>query len=474
MAGAATNLRPKSAPPTEAQQTAARAFEDERQRMTVFGARNPENASTETNPRFLALALTAGLLFLLVGIAAWAAIFLDGGLSSLFRSSDDVRFADDPAAIEAPEAVSPGTDTEVAALPQDPEPNIEELADESLDALGPNDPISEELSPDEARARYAATGIWQMSPNATRAPLAGQFEDVYQTTLDPELNFSDAVALPQVAALLPSPQPVIPGNPLPPATDNVARDARGFVLATPEGTVTPDRLLTIFTGPPPLVPPATPERAEPEVVEVALTPEPETVITADAGLRPRARPSDLSDDFERAGNGGRTLDELQTIRPRLRPQSEQEQALAEAGISPEITPEDEGTLFEDATDEAVASSLKPRPRPSNFAALVEQSRETAAAEPVSVEQRVSIDIPTTASVARAATERNQISLRRVNLIGVYGSDNNRRALVRLPNGRYKKVEVGDRLDGGQVAAIGNGELRYIKRGQSVVLKMPNS
>ena len=105
---------------------------------------------------------------------------------------------------------------------------------------------------------------------------------------------------------------------------------------------------------------------------------------------------------------------------------------------------------------------------------MDQSRQTAASEPVSVEQRVSVDIPTTASVARAATERNQISLRRVNLIGVYGSEGNRRALVRLPNGRYRKVEVGDRLDGGQVAASGNGELRYSKSGQSVVLKMPNS
>ncbi|MEM6589581.1 MAG: hypothetical protein AAF641_14130 [Pseudomonadota bacterium] len=469
MAGAANNLRAKPAP-TAAEQTAARAFEDERQRMTVFGARNPDNASTESNPRFMALALTAGLLFFLVGVAAWAAIFLDDGLSSLFRSPEDVQFADDPAAIEAPEAVTP--EAEIAALPQDPEGNTEELADETLNALGPNEPISEELSPDEARARYAATGIWQMSPTVTRAPLDGQFEDVYQTSLDPEVNFSDAVALPKVAGLLPAPRPLIPGDPLPPGSDNVARDARGFVLATPDGTVTPDRLITIFTGPPPLIPPATPERAEPEVVEVALAPEP-AVVSDETGLRPRARPSDLSDNFERAGNGGRTLDELQTIRPRLRPQSEQEQALVEAGISPEIA-QSEDNLFDDATDEAVATSIKPRTRPANFAQLVEQSRETAASEPVSVEQRVSVDIPTTASVARAATERNQISLRRVNLIGVYGSDINRRALVRLPNGRYKKVEVGDRLDGGQVAAIGDGELRYIKRGQSVVLKMPSS
>ncbi|MGK7754360.1 hypothetical protein [Roseovarius sp. C03] len=63
-------------------------------------------------------------------------------------------------------------------------------------------------------------------------------------------------------------------------------------------------------------------------------------------------------------------------------------------------------------------------------------------------------------------------MRQVNLIGVYGSNSNRRALVRLANGSYKKVKVGDRLDGGRVAAIGTSELRYVKSGRSVTLTMP--
>jgi hypothetical protein len=63
-------------------------------------------------------------------------------------------------------------------------------------------------------------------------------------------------------------------------------------------------------------------------------------------------------------------------------------------------------------------------------------------------------------------------MRQVNLIGVYGSPSNRRALVRLSNGRYQKVGVGDSLDGGRVSAIGSSELRYTKRGRPVVLRMP--
>ena len=68
--------------------------------------------------------------------------------------------------------------------------------------------------------------------------------------------------------------------------------------------------------------------------------------------------------------------------------------------------------------------------------------------------------------------KNAINLRKVNLIGVYGKPSSRRALIRLSNGRYQKVSVGDRLDGGRVAAIDTTELRYTKNGRNVVLKMP--
>jgi len=78
-------------------------------------------------------------------------------------------------------------------------------------------------------------------------------------------------------------------------------------------------------------------------------------------------------------------------------------------------------------------------------------------------------IPTTASVAREATIINAINLSQVNLIGVYGSASDRRALIRLRNGRYLKVQIGDRLDGGKVAAIDGNRLQYIKSGRMVTL-----
>lgn len=107
---------------------------------------------------------------------------------------------------------------------------------------------------------------------------------------------------------------------------------------------------------------------------------------------------------------------------------------------------------------AVAAKPKKEPPPEEI-----DEPEVASAAP---------DLPTRANVAKQATFRNAINLSKVNLIGVYGSASNRHALVRQPNGRYVKVEVGDRVDGGKVAAISERELRYVKNGRTVTLAMP--
>jgi len=66
---------------------------------------------------------------------------------------------------------------------------------------------------------------------------------------------------------------------------------------------------------------------------------------------------------------------------------------------------------------------------------------------------------------------NAMSLREINLIGVYGTPNDRRALVRLENGRYVRVSVGDSLDGGQVSAISDSALNYVRRGRTITLEI---
>ena len=71
-----------------------------------------------------------------------------------------------------------------------------------------------------------------------------------------------------------------------------------------------------------------------------------------------------------------------------------------------------------------------------------------------------------------ATRLVESGVREINLIGVYGTPSNRRALVRLENGRYVRVTVGDTLDGGQVRAISDNALNYVRRGRTITLEIP--
>jgi hypothetical protein len=208
-----------------------------------------------------------------------------------------------------------------------------------------------------------------------------------------------------------------------------------------------------------------------------------------SGFRPQARPDDLIETSERAAFSGLTRSELAQIRPRLRPQSAQESAQETTRASASLVPldaatsrslletSDEGTSFDSATTRAVIASLRPDARPSDFDRTVAKALErravaTTVTTALPTPRSVTPNIPSSASVTREATTKNAINLRRVNLIGVYGKPSDRRALVRLGNGSYRKVEVGDRIDGGRVSAIGDTELRYQKSGRSIVLKMP--
>ncbi|WP_290690871.1 MULTISPECIES: hypothetical protein [unclassified Haematobacter] len=119
------------------------------------------------------------------------------------------------------------------------------------------------------------------------------------------------------------------------------------------------------------------------------------------------------------------------------------------------------------TPPVVAAARQPVVTRSPLAAATESDDEP---EPQVVTPR----IPTRASVAKQATITKAMNLRDVNLLGVFGTSSNRRALVRLSNGRLQQVKVGDRFDGGQVVAIGASELHYVKSGRGFVLAMPKT
>ena len=141
---------------------------------------------------------------------------------------------------------------------------------------------------------------------------------------------------------------------------------------------------------------------------------------------------------------------------------------------PEVTPAGT-TIIEESTASAfaVADSVRPTARPGDAPRRAEAApaAQAAASAPV-VQAAAEPAIPTRASVARRATVENALSMNRLALVGVFGAEGAQRALVRLPSGRFEKVKVGDRIDGGRVRAIGDGRLIYVRGGRSVTLEMP--
>lgn len=447
--------------PAAPDSAAATAISDERQRMTIFGARTEPQVGGK--PRFLGLMLTSALLVVLLAVAAWASVYLDEGLSRFFDTRDDT-----PSIARLPEVDLEPLDGSVTDF-EESDDRIELAALETGDAVTPDTalapvlPPPAALTPEEAAATYAATGIWQKSPESPSVPPMTTLDDLYVASIDARVEQFDAVALPSAEALrndqtyLSLPDPALPGT-------RYTLDERGLVIASPEGTINPEGV-RVFAGLPPVVPPirpAPPAVEAPAEAETGLSPE----IAALQAFRPRLRPGGLIEGNERAQLAGRTRAELQALRPTARPETLKAEA-------EEAQPE--------ATKFAVVQSSQPVTRPRNFASIVERARAAQPAPQPGTTQVASAAavatvqprIPSSASVAREATVSNAINLRRINLIGVYGKPSNRRALVRLANGRYQKVEVGDRLDGGRVAAIGNSELRYTKNGRNVVLDMPD-
>jgi hypothetical protein len=491
-AGLAASLAARNTRHTEAQaETRPKTGADrasERQRMTVFGARKPEpeTASVGGKPRYLGLILTAVLLLFLAGVAAWASLFMDDGLARLFGPRDTA------VATLAPDAEDEtNIEGEEAMVPEPPSGVTVETTSRSTATPAPEAaatvPLAQPhaLTSSEAQARYAVTGVWQRAPQAPQLPDETSLDDLYLTSIDPSVDAQDAVALPAMAALETD---FTPGRIAPPVPQGAHFDLddRGLVVARPNGARSPEGFL-VFAGRPVRVPPATPDTVNREAPETTQT------QAALAAKRPKARPDGLIESNQRSMLGGLTNAELATKRPKARPASlipepavqpaAVTEAIAEANTQPTDTqPTDTPAPTAEAaapkiigTEFAVAQSRKPMPRPNNFSRIVDraqQAKVTKVAAAVPRQQKTAPSVPSRANVAKAATVRNQINLRKINLIGVYGKPNSRRALVRLSNGRYKKVKVGDRLDGGRISAIGDTELRYTKRGRNVILKMP--
>ncbi|KJZ20536.1 hypothetical protein [Loktanella sp. S4079] len=359
------------------------------------------------------------------------------------------------------------------------------------------------LSPAEAQAAYEATGVWQRAPRFVDSP---RIEAAANVDLPSEVTAAHRGIQPD-SLTMDGPEAdqsfLAPNNP--PAADvSFALDESGQIIPSEEGTPTPQGAV-VFAGLPNdnlRVRPELTEEQRTQMEIVANAPDGVVVIAGRPAITPPTRPEyaalpqDDAPQEDTATAGAVTLDALtddaadqiaeDTLRPQSRPDGLVPVSPTPDPGTPDITAILESVIAEGETDpfvaptaQAVASSVRPTLRPRNFDRVVAAARERqatqpapAAAPPVAASVAPQNYAPVPGGVARAATQDGVIRLRDLNLIGIYGRPNAPRALVRLGNGRYQHVEVGSSLDGGQVTAIGNGVLNYVKRGRTVVLELP--
>ena len=380
----------------------------------------------------------------------------------------------------------------------------------------PNGP----MTPEELRRVYVSTGVWPMAPKAPYQASTKALEDLYIASIDADIRAHDPVILqspdefltdstkdlaipllkkakplglatgdpaiempnepsaktlvsPNINALRVLPDvtlrpPSMAPQPLAELTPSIiTQDSNKTAISQPDALPSIDALTRLD---PPSVTgfgnQATDPIFENAATENAENQSSETNPTSELVSKP---PSVSSEEDAIASTDPQTpqapepaIDMLAQSRPLIRPQAlvaalrAKEKAFEEAlntSIRPKIRPE----LTEIAQSDTLISRL--------FSAL-DEGDEANVDSPIA-------DEPSSARVSERATLEKGLNLRKVNLLGTYRFGNSRKALILMPNGSKRMVKVGDRLDGGQVAAIDEEELRYIKSGLNIILSMPS-
>ena len=401
----------------------------------------------------------------------------------------------------------PAATVEAAAPPADPAPDTL-VATESAAA-----PTPATEAQDEIFLATADTPPQTPDPRSLPVPEASgdalpamavpppPFGTVYQFDADGRIRPTpEGIMTPEGVLLIAGPPPLVP--PLRPdaivAAATTATDAAIVAAATDAAIVAAATDAAIA---------AALAQTDPALAATAVTPPieaaPATPFPSDTALakaRPLSRPAGLvpppaSDaaQIEGAVSVAPAADSrIASLRPHARPP-----AVLAAGEQARVASQGASlaaasTLVAantNVSDTAIAVSRKPQSRPADMSRAVEAAVAAVVRQPEpEPEQQPAITapeadsepevattmpaLPVKASVAKAATYVNAINLSKINLIGVYGTSSDRYALVRQSNGKYKKVKVGDSLDGGRVAAITASELRYQKGGRMVTLELP--
>ena len=187
--------------------------------------------------------------------------------------------------------------------------------------------------------------------------------------------------------------------------------------------------------------------------------EPDEVAAADLNLPhvPKPKPSPLTEPAQEA-------------EPAVAEDTESDVAAApdqnseDQDATPEISEEIEETSGDSDGTLAALTSPTPVERPEHLSAPESQvaSKKTKA-KPAEAG-------PSPASVSAAAAESG-LQLDETSLIGVIDASTGRTALVRLPDGDFRKIARGDVLDGWVVSSIGRDRMKLTRQGRNRTLDL---
>jgi hypothetical protein len=360
---------------------------------------------------------------------------------------------------------------------------------------------------------YEETGIWVQPPTAPTpslriAPNAVQSLDaLYTTSNDRGVPSQYVLTLPKAEQAQEDSAPRIwlsatePSTPTPPSSVGTSLGAQNDTFKSAD-------VFTLSNGEIPAPRPRPADRK-------AKPADPENLVKTHemAGFSPNWRPTGLIERNAPANLGGLTRSEFGEFHPRMRPKSAQDDTASLVQLAADALKKEPSAIEPASTAPVITASDRPRTRPTNSAKLNAAAQTAASAvvaaaipapkstptpsAPAAVApaarpaaptsgattnnaaaNRVTAAVPktkipssTATTVARAATVENAINLRKINLIGVYGSKSDRRALVRLSSGRLSKVKVGDRLNGGRVQSITDSALTYVKGSRALKLQV---
>jgi hypothetical protein len=438
-----------------------------------------------------------------IAVPETAAVAADPALT--VPQADPADFAVDPAPEAEPGVAAAAlTGADAAA---DPEPVVEPatVAQPATSAVDGRNPVAEPqdeillamIDPDIRTSDAVALAIpgTATDPVPLSQPAPPPFGTLYQFDADGLIvPTAEGIITPEGVLLVAGPPPRIPPQrpevPVPPVAD-----AAGV---TPEAATAAAAEVAPVVYADPALADARPRLRPADLVpsETATPDDGAELTTAPAGrlssLTPRARPAELLAAGDAAlqaetaavqaaaaslvasadAGGGSPLAVAVSRKPAARPERAKtpDNAAIDAAVSVAAA---DASLVPDTALVAPVKPAVPAPKPQPVLAAKPTADDPEAAE-IDEPEIVSAapSVPTRASVAKQATYKNSINLSKVNLIGVYGTSSNRYAMVRQANGRFVKVEVGDRVDGGRVAAISDRALRYVKNGTTHTLEMP--